>query len=234
MLNSKANIRTIDNEPIDEYNKLQSDRLGLVINYKWDQYALKSTTSYVKQVMSKSDYVDLLGGLSIFLDTTIEEFTQDFQLKRTFESSDLTLGLFYAKKFGYDYLENQTLWNLYLVAVESINSVEYPDEVIALSTKYNYYVGDKFALSAGFRYQEKKRAFERTLNNFGAIPTQASATQSWKKFLPMLSLSYFVDEGSQLYFSYSRGMRIGGYNYRSDDSLPPYRAQITDGYELRV
>ncbi|MEA2028969.1 MAG: TonB-dependent receptor, partial [Campylobacterota bacterium] len=181
---------------------------------------------------SKSDYVPLLGGLSIFLDTTIEEFTQDFQLKRTFESSDLTLGLFYSKKFSFNYNDNQILWNLYPVAIESINSMDYPDEVVALSAKYNYYVDDTFIFTAGFRYQESKREFERNLNNFGAEPTQANASDKWKKFLPLLSLSYITDDNAHLYLSYSKGMRTGGYNYRSDDTLTPYKAQITDGYEL--
>jgi iron complex outermembrane receptor protein len=231
-MNSKEDIRSVENEPLEEFANLKSDRLGVVMNYRWGNYALTSSTSYVKQVMDKGDYIDILGGLSLFRGSTIEELTQELKLKRTFEHSDLTLGLFYSKKLNFDYSEEQVLWNLYPVVLRSLNNLEDPDEVKALSAKYNYHIADNLTLTAGVRYQESKRRFDRTLNNFGAAPTQADASNKWKKFLPLVSLSYFMEDQSLLYFTYSKGFRIGGYNYRSDDTLEPYKEQVTTSYEI--
>jgi len=231
-INTKSNIRLIDNEPMDEYSVLQSDRLGLIINYTKGNYSLKSSTSYVKQVMDGGDYIAVLEGLSVFTDTTIEEFTQDLQLKRSFENSDLTLGLFYSNKMKFDYKQNQILWNLYPMVLVSKNSLQDPDDVLALSTEYNYYLDDTFILTAGLRYQESRRNFERTMNNFGADATYATASNVWKNFLPLLSLSYIAQDQSLFYLTYSKGVRTGGYNYRSADTLTPYKEEIVTSYEL--
>jgi len=231
-INSKENIRSIDNEPIDEFAKLKSNRLGLLMNYKWGDYHLRSSTSYVSQDMDKRDYVPILGGLTLLTDTQIEEFTQDLRLQRTFENADLTLGLFYSDKVNFDYTEDQILLKLYPTELVSKNSLEDPDEMMALSSTYEHYLNEKILLTAGFRYQESQRDFERIMNNFGTNPTQANASNSWKKFLPMLSASYSLSDKSILYANYAKGFRIGGYNYRSNDTLTPYKEETTTSYEL--
>ncbi len=154
--NRKNNIRSIDDEAIDGFNKLQSDRLGLFAHYKWGEYRLSSSTSYVKQTMDSSDYIAVLEGVTLLTDTDIEEFTQDIELQRSFDNSDIKLGLFYSKKLRFEYREDQILWHLYPIPLSSKNSIEDPDEVLALSAKYNYYLGDSFLLTAGFRYQESQ------------------------------------------------------------------------------
>ncbi len=70
------------------------------------------------------------------------------------------------------------------------------------------------------------------MNNFGEESTHADASNSWKKLLPLLSLSYFTKNQSLLYLTYSQGFRIGGYNYRSLDTLIPYKEEIVRSYEL--
>jgi iron complex outermembrane receptor protein len=231
-VNSKEQIRTVTDEPMDEFVTLRSDRLGVEARYRWGDYLLESSTSYVKQVMDKGDYIAVVGGVSLLRDSRIEEITQDLQLKRSFESSDVRLGLFYSKKLAFYYAEDQVLLNLYPTPMTSSNQIEDPDEVMALSAKYDYYFNDQFSLSAGFRYQESRRDFDRSMNRFGAPTTHVNASNRWRKFLPLLSLSYFLKEESHLTFSYSQGFRIGGYNYRSSDTLTPYNEETTTSYEL--
>jgi len=48
----------------------------------------------------------------------------------------------------------------------------------------------------------------------------------------MISLSYYGEDDSHSYFTYSKGYRPGGYSFRTSDLLIPFLAESTDSYEL--
>ncbi len=228
-INSKDNIREIDNEPIAEYLKMDNDALALKINYIEDYYKFTSVTTYTKESVKKNDYVPIFGGLLLENYIDISEVTQEFRLNYELDDADFLVGAFYSDKTKFDYKENQTL----LVAnLNSVNSLQNPDENIALFTQYKYYINDQYSVMAGIRYQQTKRNFTRELNDFAKPTRYADSSTTWTHILPTLSFSYASDQNSNIYLSYSKGYRPGGYNYRSDDALVPYEAEVLDSFEL--
>ena len=228
-VNTKEDPYSIYDEPTSESVKIDTDMLSLVIKYKINDYTFTSATSYAKQSILKNGYVGILGGLAIDFDIGIQELTQELRYKQNFENSDLLVGAFYSDKLQFDYVENQTLLTVPLL---SKNSIKNPDENIALFTQYKYDFLENYSVMAGVRYQETKRSFSRKMNNFGAASTQANSETTWTHILPTLSLSYYADNGSHTYLTYSKGYRPGGYNYRTSDTLLPYEPESTQSLEL--
>lgn len=228
-INTKEDPYLIDNEPTDDSVNMDIDMLSLVMKYKTNDYTFTSATSYSKQAVLKNDHVAILGGLNMDFDINIQEIAQEFRLKQSFENSDLVVGAFYSDKLQFDYVEDQTLLS---IPLSSKNSLKNPDENIALFTQYKLYIGENYSVMAGIRYQETKRSFFREMNNFAAPSTQASSETVWTHILPTLSLSYYADDDSHTYLTYSQGYRPGGYNYRSADTLVPYEPETINSLEL--
>jgi outer membrane receptor protein involved in Fe transport len=230
--NSTENPFNIDGEAIDDSLKIQSDAFSLRVKYQEDKTSFSSTTSLSKYSQQKSDYIGILGGIDLDTDIDIQEFVQEFKYKRKFENADLTIGAFYSDKTTFDYQENITLLTLYPMPISSLNTLEVPDKNIALFTQYRYYFNENYSLMAGLRYQESERLFDRAFNDFGAKTVFANDTRTDSEILPTLSFSYYADDGSHSYFTYSKGYRSGGYSYRAAKLLDPFEADSTDSFEL--
>lgn len=228
-INTKEDPFSIDNEPIDEHAKMDIDMLSLIIKYKASDYTFTSATTYAREKVQKYDYVPILGGLGMNVDIDMQEVTQELRFKKDFDNSELLVGAYYSDKLQFDYLEDQTL---YAASLESKNSLENPDENIALFTQYKYFFNDNYSLMGGLRYQRTKRSFTRELNQFASPTTDANSDTTWTHVLPTISLSYLGDDNSNTYFTYAKGYRPGGYNYRSPDSLVPFEPEKTDSFEL--
>ncbi len=219
-------------ELIDDSLKIQSDALSLRVKYQEDKTSFSSTTSISKYSQQKSDYIGILGGVDLDTDIDIQEFVQEFKYKRKFENADLTIGAFYSDKTTFDYQENLTLLTLYPMPISSLNTLEVPDENIALFTQYRYYFNENYSLMAGLRYQESKRIFNRVFNDFGAKKVSAEDTTKDSTILPTLSFSYYGEDNAHTYFTYSKGYRMGGYSYRASELLVPFKAESMDSYEI--
>lgn len=228
-VNTKLDIRNIYGEKTDDFVKMDNDFLSLKMKYKEEYYKITSITSYAKEKVLKNDYVAISGGLILDFDIDIEEVSQELRVNYMFEDVDLLVGVFYSDKIKFDYIENQQLVALPLA---SLNSLQNPDENIALFTKAKYYINDNFILMGGLRYQQTKRSFSREMNDFGRPPTYVESATTWTHLLPTASISYMPTEAENLYLTYAKGYKPGGYNYRSSDILVPYEPEIVDSFEL--
>lgn len=230
-VNTKENIRKINNEPYNDFVKMDNDLLAFKVKYQAKDYKLSSLTTYAKEYVRTSNYVSIYNGLLIDLDVNIEEFTQELRLDYDFDNADFLFGTFYSKKTEFDYKENQQLLSN---GLNSLNSLKNPDENIAFFSQIKYYFGDSLALMAGARYQETKKTFQRDLNTFSSpSSTYAKASSTWHYFLPTLSVSYMTKDGANTYLTYAQGYRAGGYNYRDMASaLVPYKPESVQSIEL--
>ena len=229
-VDTKENPYKIDDKPYDESSKMDNDLLSFIIKYKEKNYTFTSATSYAKQDVVKNSYANALNGLQIDLDVDIEELTQEARLNYIFENIDLLAGAFYSNKLNFDYKEKMYS---YAYKTSSTNSLENPDENIALFTQMKYWIDPYFAITAGIRYQETKRSFDRNLNQFFQPTTNAKASKKWNHILPTLSLSYFASDDSHTYIKYSKGYRPGGYNYRAPGkNLVPFEPEETKSFEI--
>ncbi|MFK5975789.1 MAG: TonB-dependent receptor [Sulfurovum sp.] len=228
-IDTKIDPFNIANEPVDNSLEMDSDILSLVVKYKEDRYELSSVTSLTNLSYKKSNYLPIMGGFHIATDVDIQEFTQEFKYKQKFEHADLLIGAFYSDQLKFDYIENQTLLSVPLV---SLNTVDSPDENRAIFTQYRYYIGENYSIMGGLRYQTTTRSFSRVMNKFGLLATSVSDSSSWSKVLPSLSFSYYGDDSSHTYFTYSKGYRTGGYSFLTSDLLIPFKDESTNSYEL--
>ena len=229
-VDTKENPYKIDDKPYDESSKMDNDLLSFIIKYKEKSYTFTSATSYAKQDILKSSYANALNGLQIDLDVDIEEFTQETRFNYIFENIDLLVGAFYSNKLSFDYEEKMYS---YAFDTSSTNSLENPDENIALFTQMKYWIDPYFAITAGIRYQETERSFSRNLNQFFQPTVGAKASTKWNHILPTLSFSYFASDDSHTYIKYSKGYRPGGYNYRAPGkNLFPFKPEETKSFEI--
>ncbi len=221
---TRENPYEIDDNPYDDRSEMNNDLLSFVIKYKEDDYTFTSTSTYAKQDVENKSYASSFGGLLADLDVEIEEFTQELRLKYSFEDADLLVGAFYSDKVKFDYREN--IYFYPALNSLSLNTLHSPDKNIALFTELKYWFDEHYAVTAGVRYQETRRSFDRIFNTF---PAEASTT--WSHVLPTLSLSYYADDASHTYLRYAKGYRPGGYNYRAVN-LVPFEPEITESFEL--
>ena len=228
-INTKSDIRNIYGESTDDFVKMDNDFLSLKMKYEQDNYKITSITSYAKEEVLKNDYVAISNGLVLDFDVNIEEVSQELRVNYMFENVDLLVGAFYSDKTKFDYKENRKLvaYNL-----TSVNSLQNPDENIALFSKAKYYMNNNLVLMGGLRYQKTKRSFSRDMNDFGKPPTYAESETTWTHLLPTASISYMPTDRENLYLAYAKGYKPGGYNYRSSDALVPYEPEIVDSFEL--
>ncbi len=227
---TKENLYEISDKPLDDFAKIDSDLLSFIIKYKEDDYTFTSVTSYAKQSVLKQSYASALRGLLIDLDVDIEEFTQEARLNYSFENVDLLIGAFYGDKFRFDYREKMDPYNTPFFP--STLFLKNPDENIALFSELKYWFNSDYAVTAGLRYEETKRSFDRDLNSIGnPATTMAYASTTWKHVLPTISFSYYANDDVHTYLRYAKGYRPGGYNYRAAD-LTPFEPEITDSFEL--
>lgn len=100
----------------------------------------------------------------------------------------------------------------------------------------DFEVNDNLILIGGLRYskEEKDAAVTALLPRMavcsvidGSCPVDGfTDSDSWENLQPKLGVQYLVDDTSQIYATYTRGVRSGGYNFRLTN-VPAFEARRT-------
>lgn len=178
---------------------------------------------------------------------TADQFSEELRYAGTFGSLKMTIGGFYFQQ-KFNYIEERTISAGTPFAFGGkINQHSW-----AVFGQAELAVVDQFSLIAGGRYSwEKKRAIVATgvasasLCNFAArtcnynFPGPAYGAEPgehvWKNFTPKLGFQWKATDDVQLYGSWSKGIRSGGYNVRSTSLLVgpgPYDPEEQSSFEL--
>ncbi|PHM16783.1 MAG: hypothetical protein CJD30_09790 [Sulfuricurvum sp. PD_MW2] len=140
---------------------------------------------------------------------------------------EYVLGGFYSDKLRFNYLETQRFPSV--PSYNNTNNLDNLDTNVALYGKIRYALNSYFSLTSGLRYQQTKRDFTRDYTGYASALSSTIVSDHW---LPTFSLAYDND-GNNLYLTYSKGYRAGGYNYRSPGTtLISYNPEITESLEL--
>ena len=117
----------------------------------------------------------------------------------------------------------------------------------AIFTQATYDVLDWLSLTAGVRYTEEKKGFQKFQDNIldGSILVDADQSAIFTAWTPMANLSIRAPEDwidstpfDHLlgYFTFSRGFKGGGFNGNTrsgiPDQLQPYEPEFLDSYEI--
>lgn len=230
-IDTKGNPYSIDNEPKNDSVKMDTDLVSLMVKYIQNNTSLTSVSNYGRQSIQKNDYIAKLGVLNIamddFVDINIEEISQELRLNGIYKEFDYVLGGFYSDKLRFNYSEKQTFPSLQ--SLNNTNNLDNLDMNLALFGKMRYALNSNFSFTSGLRYQQTKRDFTR---DYTGYPSALSSTIVSEQWLPTFSLSYDKNQ-ENVYLTYSKGYRAGGYNYRSPGTiLIPYKPEITESLEL--
>ncbi|WOK38151.1 TonB-dependent receptor [Sphingomonas sp. C3-2] len=176
------------------------------------------------------------------------QFTQELQLLYSGERLQGVFGLYYLDGRASGAFDTVLgLANLTTLTAGSVKTKSY-----AAFADFNYDLTDQLKLSAGLRYTKDDKTgtvFRRNytgirspeFGNANAVPglirTDYTNDRSFDQFTPRISLSYQPNDDLNLYASYGKGFKSGGFDMRGDAVLTPttvngYKPETVDAYEL--
>lgn len=102
-----------------------------------------------------------------------------------------------------------------IVLNSGANYYEADNDAWALYSQFTYDISPKWAATLGMRWSEDERELRLT-NTFDDVgETTLSASDSWSKFNPNLTMTYTASDDLMLYGKIATGYRAGGYNVRA-------------------
>ena len=207
-----------------------------------DQITLKSITAYLSgDTKTVIDFDETpLPTLDIPAIYSDDQFTQEFQLLYTGERLSGVAGLFYMDSTAsgaFDTIAGNL--GLSIAAAGSVDTKSY-----SAFADFSYDLSDRLHVSAGGRYtRDDKDGQVLRLFYLGATRspftggvdrpifatrTNYTASKTFEKFTPRVSVSYDLSDDMTGYASVSQGFKSGGWDMRGDAALVP---QTVNGYE---
>lgn len=163
-------------------------------------------------------------------DQYYRQFSQELRLSaKVTNTLDFVSGLYY---FDSKYANHQTTFLGPVLGGVTVNQfAAQRSKSYAAYLDVNWAFADHFRITAGGRYTKDEKSFD---NRFpGAF--DVSASDSWKKFTPKVSVDWRPNDDLMLYAIYSRGYRAGGFNGRATSistSQTSYDPETVDSYEI--
>ncbi len=207
-----------------------------------DNITLKSITAYREDKSSSNIDFDSLPSEDLDVPVIYEndQFSQEFQLLYESDSLNGVLGAYYldANAFNVFDVLLATTGALPFVGLPGLNAQTLGDvdtETWSIFGDFTYDISDQLSLSVGGRYTSDKRSARilRTtfINGFSdqfggtGVPILVTSdfedSDTFKEFTPRASISWKPDENHNIYFTYSRGFKGGGFDPRGQTSATP-------------
>jgi iron complex outermembrane receptor protein len=178
---------------------------------------------------------------SIALET--EQVSNELRYNITFNDRiDVTAGAYYFNQ-DINYIEERSFASGAVI----INGGGTQDQTTyGIFTSVDWRLSDSVTLLTGIRYTQEEKEIE--LANLGSSKlcsidsVSCSAfdfidDESWNNVSPKLGVQWFVNDDTQVYASYSKGFRSGGYNMRntSPTATPgPFDEEEQDSFEVGI
>ena len=208
-----------------------------------DSLSLISTTAY--REMGYDTHLDLdatsapLFGVFVFEDQS--QFSQEFQLNYEAGRWSIVSGLYYFDEK--DVTESGIFGPAIAFVSNSIN--DQTTTAYAAYADATYNLSERLSISAGLRYTEESKDFQRVQEFFGAatplVPvigtglrvTDVNASKTFSDTSPRFSISYRLNDDVSTYASISRGFKSGGFDGRSNSGFEaqPFAAETMTAYE---
>ncbi|MCA1198635.1 TonB-dependent receptor [Sphingomonas sp. R647] len=190
----------------------------------------------------------ILPTLDIPADYSDRQFTQELQFLYEGERLQGVFGLYYLNGRASGAFDTVVgLANLTTLTAGEVFTKSY-----AAFGDFSFDVTDQFKISAGLRYTRDEKTgtvFRRNytgirsprFGNAAAVPglirSDYTNSRDFEKLTPRISLSYQPTGDLNLYASYGKGYKSGGFDMRGDAILTPttvngYEPETIDSYEL--
>lgn len=214
---------------IEPRYEVKRNALSLRSLFDLEGLKLTSITAYADEKVPDQNIdfdATALPGLSVNIPFTEKTFTQEVTLASdSHQRLTWLLGLYY-------YWDNGTIphYDVRIGGAPSFNlfSVGVKTRAYAAFADATYAVTDKLFLTLGGRYSaEKQTAF------FEVFPPnpRVSASEKFSGFTPRAVIRYEFAPRSNVYLSYNKGFKAGGFAPTTFD-LTPFRNEKIDAYEI--
>ena len=215
-----------------------------------DVFTLKSITAYREG--NTQTNIDFDGTPAGTLDVPAyykdNQFSQELQVQFSTDRLQGVAGLYYMDSMASGAFD--TVAGAFGISILTSGRVD--TKSFAAFTDFSYDLTDKFAVSLGGRYtRDKKDGTVYRANYLGnrspafggpdvaplLVRTDYSNDRTFEEFTPRVSLSYKATDDVNLYASYGRGFKSGGFDMRGDAILTPstvdgYDPETVDSFEL--
>lgn len=228
------------------------------INENW---VLKSTTGYQDYKMDRSGDFDGTDVSAIVNDTeeASDTFTQEFSLSGEIGNVDTVFGLFYmdddfaqSTSFNFTTLfpfptppgfpPLETGYGPFAAVDDAfhLEAESYDTESFAVFADGTWNVSDDFRIIAGIRYSNDKQTIVQNVRQEFAFPTRITVqvcteadSMSIKddNILGRAGFQYDLSSTSNIYATYSEGVKIGGINPRAATCNDTYEPEEITSYE---
>lgn len=114
------------------------------------------------------------------------------------------------------------------LAVQSAESTSYA--AFGQATWSPGFANDRLHLTAGLRYTNDKKTFQRTVNNGAPVAVTGQPFRA-KRFDPAFTIAYDFTDNIHGYAKYSQAYRAGGVSVRSPQ-FKPFGAEVNKAFEI--
>jgi len=232
----------------DVNRKALTQNTAFTLKYDFDDFALTSVTAYQNTNQQRTDEFDYspLDIQSVNADLDLENITQELRLGSTGDRKlDWTAGVFL---FRNENTQNDDLnfgVDLPLVFPDfagiapynRFDSSELLRKGIAVFGQATYDITEKFALTAGLRYdyEEVDADVDRSFSSTAFPADQFTETADFNAFSPKVAVSYQATDDVFLFANVARGFRPGGINtFVLDRTQAAFDPETTMNYEAGV
>jgi len=213
--------RIASNDPIGAERSYGA--AAATITWKVAGLQVKSITGY-QRLSDQEDRDDDAINVSAFPShrwARSNTFTQEFNVSGTVGPVDAVVGAFYMRDNAYDKLHydfNLGIFPLPAQSVLDFESFDYITKSYAVFADATWRLTEKAKLIAGLRYSEDRQSdLQRNFLTFGATPPVVTCPLQQNEIqfhstTPRLGAQYDLSSDSNLYATYSKGFKIGGFN----------------------
>ena len=232
---TRAGLNVVDQE-VEAYGG------ALQIAYELsDTITLKSITGYREDSSTTPIDFDSLPGADLDVPAIYEndQFSQEFQLLYEGDKLSGVLGAYYLDANAFTAFDVALFTTGTLISLPGLNAQTLGDvdtKTWSIFGDFTYDITDRLSLSLGGRYTSDKRTSRvlRTtfIGGFSdlfppstavpiAVTSDFNGSETFKEFTPRASLSFKPNENHNIYFTYSKGFKGGGFDPRGQTTAAP-------------
>jgi len=222
-LASATNPREIESD-INGYIKSDTVTHALNIAYTKDKYKFESTTAYQKNRdyrLADFDYTTMLMQHS-YVDAPYTTTSQEFKLNVTENNFNYLVGLYGDKQEKTGGYRMDSLF--YPPAYIGQFNTNLDSKSYGIFTHANYNINNKFAVSAGIRYDKDKKSIDDL--RYGL-----NLNDEFSAISPKIAFKY-KQENSMTYFTIAKGYKSGGFYQFSPTGKQAFDKETLWNYEL--
>jgi iron complex outermembrane receptor protein len=222
---------------------------GTSLRASWEvapNFTLRSISAW--RELEYADYVDIdatqLETGDVLVDVTQQQRSQEFQGIYDGERIDLVGGVYYMNEhvksaqfaFADDLLTGPGGFTFLRTVNDALVTTSW-----AAFVNGSFDITDRLSVSAGVRYTEEEKEYDRTTSTFSNFPGLTAnpafrfvIDETWTNTSAMASIDYQLTDNALLYARVAQGFKSGGFNGRSNNpgEQAPYAPEEVLSYEV--